>query len=325
MSGWRSPWRKLLIIAIGAVLTLFGGPYRPAIASYPEQDITIVIPSVVGGGFDSYARAITPVMMRYLPNKVNIVPQNVPTLGGGRGASIVYRAKPDGYTIGMFNSPGMLVVQQQGEVSYDLTKISWIGSMGRDVYGIAAGAKSGFKSIADLKAATRSVRFTGAGSASTAYSATLIAAELLGLKPEMISGYKGSGEYIQAVVNGEGDAVVAVLPTLVRLQREGKLRVLATLEQHSSLPGIPDATLLKQPELAKITLERLLGGPPGTEPSIIKILGDALDKALRDPELIEWARHSDVPIAIETPAQTERVLHEQIDFFERWKKYLKPG
>jgi tripartite-type tricarboxylate transporter receptor subunit TctC len=91
------------------------------------------------------------------------------------------------------------------------------------------------------------------------------------------------------------------------------------------VPGIPDATVLKQPELGKITLERLVGGPPGMDAAITRILATALDKALRDPEVVEWAHKAEVPIVNETPAEAERVLHEQIDFFERWKKYLKPG
>jgi tripartite-type tricarboxylate transporter receptor subunit TctC len=321
MSGGRSCRRLLLLLPLAA----FAAFPLPAAAAYPEQDITLVIPSVAGGGFDSYARAIAPAMERYLPTRVSIIPQNVPTLGGGRSASMVYRAKPDGYVIGMFNVPGMLVVQQQGEVSYDLTKVAWIGSMGHDVYGIGVSSKSPMKSLADLKSFGKPVRFTAAGPASTAYSATLIAAELLGVKTEMIAGYKGSIEYVQAVVNGEGDAVVAVMPTLTRLQREGKMRVLASLEERSSLPGLPDATTLRLPDLAKITLERLVGGPPGLPPAIVKILADALEKAMKDPEVVQWARRSDVPLASETPAQAERVLHEQIDFFERWKKFLKPG
>jgi len=249
MSGRRFRWRLCLLLL---PLAASAASPLPARAAFPEQDITLVIPSVAGGGFDSYARAITPAMERALPKRVNIIPQNVPTLGGGRSASIVYRAKPDGYTIGMFNIPGMLVVQQQGEVSYDLTKIAWIGSMGHDVYGIGVSAKSPAKSIADLRSLGRPVRFTGAGPASTAYSATLIAAELLGIKAEMIAGYKGSIEYVQAVVNGEGEAVVAVMPTLARLQREGKMRALASLEERSSLPGVPDATSLRLPDLAKV-------------------------------------------------------------------------
>ena len=321
MSRWRSRWRlmRLLLLAALAALPL------PAGAAYPEQDITLVIPSVVGGGFDSIARALMPAMERHLPAHVNLIPQNVPTLGGGRSASIVYRAKPDGYTIGLFNIPGMLVVQQQGEVSYDLTKISWIGSMGHDVYGIGVSSKSSVKSLAELRALGKPVRFTAAGPASTAYSATLIAAEMLGIKVEMIAGYKGSIEYVQAVVNGEGDAVVSVMPTLIRLQHEGKMRLLATLEEHSPQPGVPDATTLRLPDLAKITLQRLLGGPPGLPADIVNTLADALAKAMQDPEVVAWARQSEIPLAITTPAQAARVLHEQIDFFERWKKYLKPS
>ena len=166
MSVWRFRWQLLLRLSLAATAIAAFSP--AARAAYPEQDITLVIPSVVGGGFDTYARAIIPAMMRNLPNRAAIIPQNVPTLGGGRSASIVYRAKPDGYTIGMFNIPGMLVVQQQGEVSYDLTKIAWIGSMGHDVYGLGVSAKSPFKSVADLKSAAKPIRFTAAGPASTA-------------------------------------------------------------------------------------------------------------------------------------------------------------
>src|SRR5581483_10620298 len=144
-------------------------------------------------------------------------------------------------------------------------------------------------------------------------------------KAEMIAGYKGSIEYVQAVVNGEGDAVVAVLPTLVRLQREGKMRIIASLAERSPVAGIPDAATLRLPDLAKITLERLVGGPPGLPPAIVETLAGALTKAMKDPDVVAWAREADVPLAAETPAEATRVLHEQIDFFERWKKYLKPG
>src|SRR6185312_7662349 len=114
----------------------------------------------------------------------------------------------------------------------------------------------------------------------TAYSATLIATELLGIKTEMVSGYKGSVEYVQAVVNGEGDAVVSILPTILRLQREGKMRLLASLAERSPVAGVPDAASLRLPDLAKITLERLVGGPPGLPPAIAQIVSTALTKAL---------------------------------------------
>ena len=62
-----------------------------------------------------------------------------------------------------------------------------------------------------------------------------------------------------------------------------------------------------------------------TPADVVKTLADALTKALQDPEVVAWARQADIPLPIVTPAQADRVLHEQIDFFERWKKYLKPS
>src|SRR6478672_11630489 len=82
-------------------------------AAFPTKNIQFVIPYAPGGGFDVYPRVVAPVMEKYLPNKVNIVPINVPSGGGSRGVAQLYRAKADGYTIGILNVPGMFILQQQ--------------------------------------------------------------------------------------------------------------------------------------------------------------------------------------------------------------------
>jgi len=56
-----------------------------------------VIPYAPGGGFDVYPRVVAPVMEKYLPNMVNIVPINIAAGAGSRGVTQLYRSKPDGY------------------------------------------------------------------------------------------------------------------------------------------------------------------------------------------------------------------------------------
>lgn len=293
-------------------------------SSFPEKDITFIIPYSAGGGFDNYVRAIATPMEKYLPHKVTIIPTNVPAGGGTRGTNQLYRAKPDGYTIAIFNIPGMFVLQKSGDAGYDLGKVTWLGSIGRDHYGLGVGANSPLKSVADLKAlsAKRPVKFTTTGPEATAYAATQIATEVLGIKAQMIGGYKGSNEYVVAAIRGDGDAVITALPLLRRMQAGGELRILAAFEEHADIPGADDSTTLHQPELSQIVLERLIGAPPSLPADIKAILADALGKAVADPTVATWAKKSGSELAWASPDRAAQILADQAKFFEKWKKFL---
>jgi putative tricarboxylic transport membrane protein len=298
---------------------------RPAWADdYPAKDISFIIPYGAGGGFDVYVRAVAPAMERYLPHQVSILPVNVAAGRGSRGITQLYRAKPDGYTVAIFNIPGMFVLQKEGRAEFDLNQISWLGSIGRDDYGIAVAANSPLKTIADLQALskTRPVKFTSTGPEGTAYAATLIASHLLGIKAQLITGYKGSNDYAVAAARGDGDAVVTALPLLRRLAAGNTLRVIATFEKKSSVPGAEDATTLKQPELSSIVLQRLVGAPPKLPAAIRATLSTALAKALADPQVAAWAKKTDANLVIETPDGAAKILADQQKFYDKWKSVL---
>jgi len=44
----------------------------------------------------------------------------------------------------------------------------------------------------------------------------MIGAQLLGLKTQLITGYKGSADYVVAAIRGDSDAVIAAIPTTLR-------------------------------------------------------------------------------------------------------------
>jgi tripartite-type tricarboxylate transporter receptor subunit TctC len=268
-------------------------------------------------------------MEKYLPNKVNIVPINIAAGAGSRGVTQLYRSKPDGYTIGIINIPGMFILQQQqGAGAYDLSKFSWIGTMGEgERYVISVGSNSPLKTYADLKAlsAKRPVKLSVTGPEGTAYAATMIGAQLLGLKTQLITGYKGSADYVVAAIRGDSDAVIAAIPTTLRFIRGGTIRALASFETHSSFPGVPDATALGQPELDNISVERLIAAPPGLPTDIQNTLSTALAKALADPIVVKWAKENDLIMKSHTPQETARLIADQRAFFDKWKKYLVTG
>src|SRR5258707_7184276 len=219
--------REIVISASLAAPALILPRMAQGAAAFPAKNIQFVIPYAPGGGFDVYPRVIAPVMEKYLPNKVNIVPINIAAGAGSRGATQLYRSKPDGYTIGILNIPGMFILQQQqGAGAYDLSKFSWIGTMGEvERYAISVGSKSPLKTYADLKAlaAKRPVKLSVTGPDGTAYAATMIGAQLLGLKTQLITGYKGSAGYVVAAIRGDSDAVIAAIPTTMRFVRGGQV------------------------------------------------------------------------------------------------------
>jgi tripartite-type tricarboxylate transporter receptor subunit TctC len=321
--------RDVVIGASLAAPALLMPRLASAAPAFPNKNIQFVIPYAPGGGFDVYVRVIAPVMEKYLPNKVNIVPINVPSGGGSRGVAQLYRAKPDGYTIGILNVPGMFILQQQqGAGAYDLAKFSWIGTMGEgERYVIAVGTKSPLKSYADLKALSlkRPIKLSVTGPEGTAYAATMIGTQLLGLRTQLITGYKGSADYVVAAIRGDSDAVVAAIPTTLRFVRGGTIRVLATFETKSSIPGAPDATALGQPQLDNISVERVIAAPPGVPADIQNALSQALGKALADPIVVKWAKENDLIMRSRTPQETTQLVAQQRVFFDKFKKYLVSG
>ena len=117
-----------------------------AAADWPEKPIKFVVPYSTGGGFDTYVRAIAPEMEKILG--VQVVPENIPGAGGQKGSATVYRSKPDGYTIGIMNIPGLTVPPLLGKkVAYNLDDMTWIGNLAKSTYAIAVKADSPINSL----------------------------------------------------------------------------------------------------------------------------------------------------------------------------------
>ncbi len=325
--------RRSLIVSAGiAAPALLRSRFAAAAASasnFPFKPIRFIIPYAPGGGFDVYVRMIAPVMEQFLPKKVSIIPLNVSGGGGARGAIQLYRARPDGYTLGIFNIPGVFILQQQqgNESDYDLAKFTWIGAMGEgEHYVLAVGVDSPLKSFDDLKklSAERPVKFSATGPEGTAYAATVIGTKLLGIRSQLITGYRSSADYVVAAIRGDSDAVIAGYPTAMRFVRGNQIRLLATFRSEPGSP-IPDAVALNQPDLDQIRIERVVGAPPGLPLEIRSILTNALAKAVIDPKVVAWAKENDIVMLPKTAPQTAALVGQQRLFFEKWRSFLATG
>jgi len=313
--------RRSFVLTTGAAASMLA-----ADSDFPGRNIDFIIPKSPGGGFDNLVRVIAPALEKFLPRKVNVVPDNIPAGGGGKGIGQLYRARPDGYTIGAVDLPGSFILQEkQNGAGFDLNKITWLCAMGLPEYFcLGVGANSPLKTFDDLKALsrTRSVKFTSSGPEGTAYAATVVGANLLGVRAQLITGYKGSSDFVVGAIRGDGDAVIAPVTSIRPMQQSRTIRILATFEPHSSFPGVPDATTLGVPELSRILLDRLVGAPPGLPAGIRSILSTAFAKSMADPRTVDLARKFEVELAPNSADLATARVRESAAFYGKWKKYL---
>ena len=292
--------------------------------AFPDKDITFIIPYSAGGGFDRTVRAIAPYMEKYLPKKVNVIPKNVAGAGGRKGIAQLFRAKPDGHTIAVFNMPGMAIPSLLGEkVNYDLNKVSWISRLARGTYLLMVGAKSKIRTLDDIRKLERPLKITTTGLGSTGHTASVVASTVIGFPFKMLTGYKGSKQFILAAIRGDGDAVYTLVTTVRKYHEAGDVRIIATFEKESSFAGVPTARQIGFPELEGMSLERLVGGPPGVPADRIAILESAMLKAMADPEL--QAKTKKRPYLPAGAAETGKRVDEVLQFYLKYKSALGKG
>jgi tripartite-type tricarboxylate transporter receptor subunit TctC len=96
----KLPRRKFLHLAAGAAPLSFA-PQVAWAQAYPTRPITLIVPFAAGGGADVVMRIIAELMRTFLGQTIII--ENVGGGSGNIGTGRVFRAAPDGYTLGAGN------------------------------------------------------------------------------------------------------------------------------------------------------------------------------------------------------------------------------
>lgn len=291
MQSQRNIMRTTAAAMLGAALLS-----TPAVAQdWPKGDVEVIIPSSPGGGFDTYARILAKVMGENIG--VQIVPKNISGGGGMRGAQAAYAARPDGQTMAIFNVPGIIEPVVNGEnPPYDLDKIGWLGAMAFNQYIIVVAKDSPYNSIADLKAAGKTITFTGYGSSGLA--ANRIMCGEVGLECQVITGYPGNNDALLGVVRGDAMASVTPITTAASFNSGGDLKGILLMSERdvTAFPDTEKAGAAGYPDLANLGLVRAFGLPPGVDGAVSARISAAFSEALADPELVSWSESSESPL-----------------------------
>ncbi len=266
---------------------------------YKGKVVNYIVATKPGGGYDMYARLIGKYMQKYLPGATVIV-KNVPGAGHIIGANETYLAKPDGLTIGTFNTALIYsqIIGQPG-IKFDLVKYSWIGKGNTEERVLIIDKKSPIKNYAALVESKTPVKMVSSGVGAANHQETLIAAEALNLPLKIIPGYMGrEGEMamLRGEVDGQIGSYISLKPFIVA---EGTPVILQFgAKKHPELSHVPLAIEQKASPKGKKLLAlmanmasiwRPTAAPPGVPPGRLQALREAYKKALTDPALFKEA------------------------------------
>ena len=293
----RVHWTAAVILGVTACF----GPAEAA-EFYRGKDITYIVATSPGGGYDTYARLIARFMEKHL-GASRIVVRNVPGAGHLVGANTLWASDPDGLTIGTFNT-GLIYAQilQRDGVQFDLRQMSWIGKAAADPRALVVSAESDFDSIEALIAASAPAKFATAGIGSASFADTQLIAAALDLPVDIITGFNGNeGEL--AMLRGEIDAQVGSTSSLQPFVDNGygsfvlaiggdtdgvrQAADLATTDKGRSIVSLVQAMSL---------LGRLTAAPPGVPADRLEELRAGYAAAISDPELLAEAERLGIPI-----------------------------
>jgi tripartite-type tricarboxylate transporter receptor subunit TctC len=289
-------------------LSLFSAPMVARAqepVSFKGQRITILIGYGVGGGYDLYGRLAARFLSKYLPGNPTVVAQNMTGAGSLTAASHLYNvAAKDGTVLGVIGQT-VPVDQILGETprTFDATKFNWIGRLASGTETIISWHTVPVKSISDVKKQEVIVAGAGPSSGSTIYP--IVLNNLIGTKFKVVSGYAGTKEMLIAMERGEVGACGAInLSTLTAefpsWLKEKKINILAQVSvlPHPIIPDVPTIASLgnmaEDRDVLKLValggdIGRALLAPPGLAPERVKVLRDAFDQMLKDPELLAFA------------------------------------
>jgi tripartite-type tricarboxylate transporter receptor subunit TctC len=340
----------LVLLSFLAASLIFSPTIHAQAPFYQGKSINLIVGNQAGGLYDLWARLIANHIAKQIPGNPNVTVQNMPAAGSLVAANYLYNvAKPDGLTIGAV-IPGIYTDQLIGrkEVQFDWAKFSWIGTPEQTEWVFITRADSPYKSIEDIRAAPEPPKCGSTGTGSFLYQVPKLMEETLGMKLNMVTGYTGGPDVDLAIERGEvrcrSVSVTAFFgrEPYIAWGKKGFVRPLAQTgkKRDISLGDVPTIYELmdqyKTSELGRRLATVLLASnifgrpwltPPGVPAERVRILREAWNRTVKDPEFLAEAKKRRWPVepvlGEELDSLAKEVITQPPEVVQRLKKFLE--
>lgn len=244
-----------------ALLALLLAFALPCAAQYPSRAIKLISPFPPGGGVDIVSRLVSQGLTLRLGQPA--VLENIAGASGTIGVLTVARAAPDGYTL-LFGSPSTITIAENftANPAYnpgrDLTPVALTGRyFAMLVVNPSVRADSLRQFVALARANPKKFFYGTPGHGHAFHLMTELFSREAGIEMVHVP-FRGSGPGLVALLAGDTHFMVQSSGAVKGYVKEGRLRVLATLEA-SRIDTLPDAPTLAESGLSNLNIVNWFG------------------------------------------------------------------
>jgi len=312
-------------VVVAAVLGLMAAPASAQSVAefYGGKQITLIVGSTSGGGYDVQARLVARHIGRHIPGNPTIVVQNMPAAGSLAATNHLFNIAPkDGSTIALVQR-GMLLIKHWNPsgVRFDVGQFNFIGSVNREVALSVARADAPVKTTEQL---FTTELITGATAGIDPEITPRLLNALIGTKFKLVMGYPGVNEIILAMERNEVQALAdwsisslkAARPTWLPEKKINLLMQIA-LERDPEFAHVPFALdfvkndadrAVMQLYLTQKTVARPVIAPPGVPADRVAVLRTAFAALATDQQFLADAAKLKLDVAPVPGPEVDKVI-----------------
>jgi tripartite-type tricarboxylate transporter receptor subunit TctC len=290
---------------------------------FAGKTVTMIIGFGAGGGYDLWARVVAAHIGKHLPGNPTVTPQNLPGGGSYRAANFIYNLAPkDGSTMALIARDAALgPLTGEPGAQFDATKFSYLGTPTLETNVCIAYHTAAVKNVQELTEKELIVGDNGPGTGTHSYPLALN--NILGMKFKLVGGYASSADVFLAMERGEVDGICESLDSIKVRKPDwipsGTVSVLfqGGAKPNPELKNVPFIVDLAQKPEDKQAIEFLYAGqgigrpfiaPPDLPPDRLKMLRDAFDATMKDPEFIAEANIRKLALGPESGEYLEALI-----------------
>ena len=294
-----------------------------AAQAYPNKPVRMIVPYPPGGSVDFTGRELAAKLSELWGQQV--VLDNRGGAGSTLGHSLGAKAIPDGYTLLLGTSAGLVVSPALGtKLNYDSLKD--YAPIGLAVYapfaltlhaGVAANTTQEFIDLA--KANPGKINFSSPGTGTPNHLGGELLKALAHVNIVHVP-YKGGGPALVDLISGQVQMTFSGVPQILPHVKAGRVKIIA-IGHPTRIKSLPDTPPVADvlPGFNNTSWYGLLA-PAGTPPALVNQINAAMNKVLSQPEFGQRLLLQGVEPVTSTPQGMHDMIRNEL---ARWRKVIK--
>lgn len=289
-----------------------------AAQNFPAKTVRIICPYSPGGTVDILARVMADRLSEYWGQQVIV--ENRPGVAGQVATRYVAAQPADGYTWLITASGHPINHLLYKDLPYDGFKdFSPVTQLGRGSLVLVVNKDSKYATLADFLAEAKEKKdkltYGHVGLGTSSWMAGALLEHMTGIKLLGIP-YKGGVPALTDLMGGQIDSNFNIIPEAIAQIKAGSVKALATTgsERAQALPDVP--TISETVPDYSFGAYWIILGPAGVPDDIVAKVNEGMNRALKEPAVIERLSTLGVEPMGTTPDQVAELMREDA---EKWK------